>query len=245
MAFSKAVQFRGIKNVITAYTNKGVPAWGLFQGTQFLEKYEGKDITEGATLLQDYLEALDQRSNDTNTYTLCIYEDPAGGKITSATKYDASFNFRLLDTIEDHLQNKMSGVLESRMAGLEEKINSLLADPEPIEPTAQEKIYIALGRILEVPQVQQVLGQKLIAIIDGVGNTIGNIFPQAPPTYQRAAIGATKAPDVAAENEKLQQAVNILVTVDPQLGTNLLKLAEIAQADPSKYNLLVSMLKNM
>ena len=48
MAFSKAVQFRGIKNVVKAYESKKVPAWGLFQQTQFLEKYEGDNLEEGA-----------------------------------------------------------------------------------------------------------------------------------------------------------------------------------------------------
>lgn len=242
MAFSKAVQFRGIKNVLKAYTNKAVPAWGLFQGTQFLEKYEGADIEEGATLLRDYLEALDQRSNDQNTYTICVYEIPGGQKINSATKFDASFNFRLLDTIEDHLQNRIAGGLETRIAGMEQKLNELL-DPEtgPVELTPTEQLWATVGKILEHPQIQQALAQKMVGVIDGLSNTVGAIFrqPGAP-----AAIGAApKAINAQDENAKLQEAVNILVTVDPQLGTNLLKLAGIAKQDPAKYELLISMLK--
>jgi hypothetical protein len=245
MAFSKSVQFRGIKNVLKAYSNKAVPAWGLFQGTQFLEKYEGADIEEGATLLRDYLEALDQRSNDQNTYTLCVYEIPAGQKINSATKFDASFNFRLLDTIEDHLQNRIAGGLETRIAGIEDKLNQVLAPDEPEELTPQQKIWDTVGKILEHPQVQEMLARKLIGVVDGVSTTVGNIFrpPGLPAAIGTTATAQRVPADAAEENQKLQEAVNILVTVDPQLGTNLLKLAGIAKQDPDKYKLLVSMLK--
>jgi hypothetical protein len=236
MAFSKAVQFRGIKNVVKAYRNKDVPAWGLFQQTQFLEKYEGADIGEGATLLQDYLEALDMRSNDTNTYTLCVYELTRGEKINSSTKFDASFNFRLADTIEDHLSSKMAGVYEERIKGLEDKINQL-SEPEEEEMTPQGQMWAMVGKILEHPQVQQAIAGKILGFIDGLGNTVGGMFKQP---VQRMTIGGTNTQD---ENQKLQQAVNILATVDPQLGTHLLKLAEVAQADPSKYEQLIGMLK--
>ena len=235
MAFSKAVQFRGIKNVVKAYENKKVPAWGLFQQTQFLEKYEGDSIEEGATLLRDYLEALDQRSNDMNTYTLCVYEDT--GKINSSTKFDASFNFRLADTIEDHMQSKMAGVYEDRIRGLEDKINQL-QEPAEMEMTPQEKMWAMVGKILEHPQIQQAIATRVLGFVDSLGNTLSGVFKQPA---QRAAIGTVS--NAQDENAKLQQAVNILVTVDPALGTHLLKLAEVAQADPAKYEQLIGMLK--
>jgi len=241
---SKSVQFRGIDNAIKAYENMKIPRWGLFQGSQFLMKYEGRDMNEGADLLQQYLESLDQRSADGNTYTLCIYDTDQ--KINSATKYDASFNFRLTDNINEHMQTKLSGVMETRISGIEEKLNQLLADPEEEEElTPKDQFFAAIGKVLEHPQIQQLLAQKLVSIIDGVGNTVSGIFK--PAQLPTAAIGATKTPgpDVEAENAKLQQAITMLIEVDPQLGTNLLKLAGIAVADPSKYNLMITMLKSM
>lgn len=235
----KSVQFRGIDNAVKAYENMKIPRWGLFQGSQFLMKYEGKDMNEGAELLDEYLKALDLRSADSNTYTLCIYDTDT--KINSATKYDASFNFRLVDNIDSYNQNRISGGAELRIASLEDKINQLLAEPEGDEVTVKDQIFGALGKILEVPQVQQALAQKLLGIIDGVGNTIGGMFSPAQPAR---AIGSTTTPaSVQEENAKLQEAINILAPIDPQLGTNLLKLAGVAAADPAKYNMLVTMLK--
>jgi hypothetical protein len=239
MAIGKSVQFRGISNVVKAYVNMDVPRWGLFQGNQFLMKYDGNEVSEGKQLLEDYLEALDLRSADGNTYTLCIYDNPAG-KINSATKYDGSFNFRLVDNFDDHAQSRMSGVYEQRIKGLEDKITELTTEPEDEpEPSAMQNLWGAVGKILEHPQVQQALAGKILTLIDGVGDTITGIFK--PVAKMRpAAIGTTT--DVNAENAKLQEAVNILVKVDNQLGTHLLQLAKVAEADPKKYQSLISML---
>jgi hypothetical protein len=247
MAVGKSVQFRGIKSAVNAYENMAVPAWGLFQGTQFLKKYDGDNLEEGKAELLAYLNMMDLRSADMNTYTLCIY-DNVKEKITSGTKYDASFNFRLADNIEDYQQNKIAGGLEQRLAGLEKNVATLIEPDEPEPLTAKEKMWEAVGKILEHPQVQNAIAIKVLAIVDGLGDAVGSIFKKNP-LAQVAAIGSTshsaEATDTVQENARLQEAVNILVTVDPQLGTNLLKLAGIAKADPAKYNLLISMLKGM
>jgi len=239
----KSVQFRGIDNAVIAYENMEIPRWGLFQGSQFLMKYNGTNLKEGAELLQQYLDALDLRSADSNTYTLCIYD--TAEKINSATKYDASFNFRLVDNIDGYQAGK-NGFLENRIAGIEQKLNQVLepGPDEPAELTPSQQLWATVGKILEHPQIQQALAQKMVTVIDGLSTTIGGIFKQPV-----AAIGSAGAPaavvnsTVQDENAKLQQAVNILVTVDPQLGTHLLQLAQVAAADPEKYNSLIGMLK--
>jgi hypothetical protein len=239
MAFSKAVQFRGINNVIQAYENMDIGPWGLFQGSQFLMKYEGSDVDAGADLLKQYLNTLDLRSSDGNTYTLCIYDSP-GVKINNATKYDASFNFRLVDNFADHQDSKIGSVYEQRLSGIEQSLKALTADPEPEELSAKDKFFGMVSTILEHPEVQRALAVKVVTIMDSLGDSITGIFKK-PAQYAPAAIGNV-APPAADENAKLQEAVTILVTVDNQLGTHLLQLAKIAQADPKKYNNLISML---
>lgn len=232
----KSVQFRGIDNAIKAYENMEIPRWGLFQGSQFLMKYNGTNMKEGAELLEQYLNALDLRSADSNTYTLCIYD--TAEKINSATKYDASFNFRLVDNIDGHQANKYAGINEQRLSGIEEKLNQLLPQDDEIEElTPAAQLWATVGKILEHPQIQQALAQKLVGVIDGIGNTVGAMFRQP------AAIGSAPAANVQDENQRLQQAVNILAAIDPQLGTHLLQLATVAQSDPEKYNSLIGMLK--
>lgn len=238
----KSVQFRGINNAVNAYSNMEIPRWGLFQGSQFLMKYSGTNMKEGAQLLEDYLNALDLRSADTNTYTLCIYD--SADKITSASKYDASFNFRLVDNIDGYRENKISGSLEMRIAGMEQKLNEVLtpAEDEPEELSPMQQIVTTLGKILEHPQIQQVLATKLVGIIDGVSNTVSGLFSAQPLPV--AAIGTVQpVPVPGSENQKLQEALNILADIDPMLGSHLLQLAVVAKSDPEKYNSLIGMLK--
>jgi hypothetical protein len=244
MAVGKSVQFRGISNAVKAYENMDVPQWGLFQGTQFLMKYDGSDVEQGAAVLTDYLNALDLRSNDSNTYTLCIYDSP-GLKINSGTKYDASFNFRLVDNIEDHAMGRVGAAYSDRLAGIEETLKALTAEPEVEEVTPKDQMWSALGKILEHPQVQNAIATKVLTIVDSLGDTITGLFPRKA-AYQPAAIGAApKANAVQDENAKLQEAVNYLATIDKQLGTHLLQLATIAKGDPKKYELMITMLNSM
>lgn len=245
MPAGKSVQFRGIDQAVEAYQNQEIPRWGLFQGSQFLCKYEGTSMADGADKLETFLKALDLRSADANTYTLCVYDDlGVNEKIKSNTKYDGSFNFRLVDNIEGY--NDQRNKYEQRIAGLENTIREM-NEPEDEEPaTVKDQLYAGLGKILEHPQVQQLLATKFIQILDGLSTGISGIFnnktqPMQEAFPRAAAIGATKDD----ENLKLEQAVNYLVTIDPLLGTHLLKLAQIAQGDPAKYQNLIGMLNFM
>jgi hypothetical protein len=57
-----AVQFYGVNEVLKAAENRDCPQWGIFQGKQFLFKYEEIDQVESLTFLQEILKAL-QRSD--------------------------------------------------------------------------------------------------------------------------------------------------------------------------------------
>ena len=182
-------------------------------------------------MLDDYLSALDQRSNDTNTYTLCVYDLPKDSKINSSTQCDASFNFRILDTIEDHYQNKIGGALDARISGIEEKLDAVL-HPES-EETEKPGVWDFMNKLFEHPQIQQLIVTKVMGLVDGIGNVLSTAV-----AGKAAAIGSADN----GETEKLQTAVGILAGIDSKLGTHLLALAQMAQKDPGKYNNLISML---
>lgn len=237
MAVGRSVQFRGINNVVGAYERQDLVPWGIFQGTQFMQGYNGSDQKEGSEMLEQYLQALDSRSADGVTYTLCVYDGLAKGeKVRSQTKYDASFNFRLIDNIDGSTSGR--SYYEQKISGLEKQIEDM---KEPAELTPKEKLLEHLGTLFSHPQVQQMLATKLVTIVEGLTAGITGLFNPGGvvPRPTSAAIGAV---DVNAENEKLQRAVQMLIQVDDQLGTHLLKLAEVAAADPAKYQNLISML---
>jgi hypothetical protein len=244
-AVGRSVQFRGIDKVIEAYENMSVSKWGLFQSSQFLAKYDGDSLDEGAQLLEKVLEGFDLRSADTITYTLCIYDDlPAGEKIKNTTKYGGSFNFRLVDTIDGYNnQKQIAGTnLENRIAGLEQKLLQSQVDPlHEVEPELSPVMQM-LMRIVEHPQVQQKIAGVAVQFMDKITDGIGSVLNFKQPVAKVAGVETANEINMEIENQKLQQAVNILAEIDPQLGTHLLKLAEVAKSDPAKYNGMITML---
>jgi hypothetical protein len=243
----KAVQFRGISDAVNAFENYGAPAWALFVGTQFLQKYNGGDMEEGKELLKKFLESFDQRSANTTTYTLMVYDDlPKNAAIKSNTPYSGSFNFRLQDDLEEYRQGRTANGLDARIAGIENKLDAVLNPPEeqeePEELTGKDKFFDVLGKIIEHPQIQTMLAGKLAGIIEGASDKIAGMFKTSPANFRPAGIGSTGTGQDQGENEKLNEALQILAGVDPDLGTHLLKLARVAQSDPAKYKNLVGML---
>ena len=87
-----SVQFFGADNVIKAAENRKCPAWAIFQGKQFLFKYEGSDLNESQDFLEKILENL---QDSVSVYTIRFYEEAV--KIKENTPYDGSFNFRMLE----------------------------------------------------------------------------------------------------------------------------------------------------
>jgi len=87
MLAGKSVQFQTANHVVDAYLLRDVPAFSIYQGKQLLIKYEGSDINEGASLLGNFLEML---QNSAAIYTLCVYEDFTG-RINDKTAYHVNY----------------------------------------------------------------------------------------------------------------------------------------------------------
>src|SRR5574343_316699 len=84
-----SIQFNNLESVLNAYTNRGVDAWAIFQGSQFMFKGIG---------LSDLEQILNSLSNGgTNAvYKLKVFEEITDEKnIKNNTPDDGSFNFRL------------------------------------------------------------------------------------------------------------------------------------------------------
>jgi hypothetical protein len=240
MATSRSVQFYGIETALEAYDNQKIPAWGLFQAGQFLAKYDGTDLDEGATLLETFLRKIEigYGGNDQTTYTLCVYENP-GGKITSKTPYDGSFNFRLVQRLEAHqgnLQNqdeRIGRIIEEKLAAA----GIGAADEEDEEPAGP---WNAIGKLLDHPEIKQALASRVIGFVD---RFLGGGSAPLPVQQQPAPAAAMGAVTLSAEEiERVNQAVAILVERDPEIGSHLMAIANVAQADPAKYRSLISML---
>jgi hypothetical protein len=242
MAIGRSVQFYGIDKALQAYDNQEVPAWGLFQGGQFLAKYDGPDMNAGGELLKQFLLSIETgyNGNANTTYTLCVYESLKGEKITSKTPFSGSFNFQLVERMQAHGANMQSQaeqigkIIDERLAA--HGIGGVDDNEEDEEPAGP---WAAIGKMLEHPQIREAIATRAIGLMDrflGSSSSPGQSYQQAPA----AAMGAVTMSQ--EEIDRCNQAIQMLAAVDPELGSHLMRLAEVATVDPAKYKNLISML---
>jgi hypothetical protein len=227
---SSSVQFKGLNSVIAAYENREVPAWSLWQGKQFMFKYEGNDIGEGSQQLQTILEALQNSSNA--IYTLKVYEDVPGGKIKNNTPDDGSFNFKLNAENQEITVNQYGALrkqdkLEQELAEIKQM---LLEREEEEEP--QSKLGL-IGEILNDPGISQIV-QPLLMKFLGISGA------PTPQTAMRSISGIND--DAPATLEK---AIAILKQADPKLSEHLMKLANLSKESPDSFKFLLNTLDGM
>lgn len=226
-----SVQFKGVNSVIDAYERRKVPAWSLWQGSQFMFKYEGDDMEQGGQELQSILEVL---SDSTNAiYTLKVYEDLPGGKIKDKTPHDGSFNFRL-NADNQEITNSQYGALRNQNAILEklESLEKRLNEKDEEEDDEPPSKLGLIGEILNDPGTSQIV-LPLIMKAFGIGTT--------PSHPAMRSINGIPDDDRATLNEAMQ----ILKTADPKLPEHLMKLAKLSKESPDSFKFLLQTLDSM
>lgn len=246
------MQFRGVPDIVKAFSNMDLARWAVKYDKGIVCKYDGNDKTEAYSKLSEFLKNL-ERSGSEAIYTLNVYEDLAKGvKIKPSTEPDYSFYFTLFnnDSYPSPYQVRRGADqdLIDKITALEAKV----AKYETDDDDDGEKVGGVMGMlngIVEDPRFKD----KIIDAVFGFADKLMNPKPAAPVVALRdntglGAVGtiADDAPILIDESEhmKLQTAVDILVKVDAQLGTNLLKIAQTAKANPAKYVQMISMLNS-
>jgi hypothetical protein len=235
---SNSIQFRGIESVITAYENREVGPWGLFNGKQFLFKYEGSDVSEGSNTLRTLLEEISKTSNA--VYTLKVYEEIVGGRIKENTPSDGSFNFKLdapeqLERAQQYIgYSQTNKELLQRIEELEERL------AERDEPETENKLGV-IGEIIGHPTIQPLVQTLLQSIF--APKQPAQVPQQQQPVnnvpMQRVSLNGIN------DDARLTQAVQALSECDPQLTEHLEKLARLAQDSPDSFKFLIATLDNM
>jgi hypothetical protein len=225
-----SVHFWGAANTVAMYRAREVAPWSMWQGNQFLFKYEGEDIEEGAAQLMKIFNSMAESTNA--LYTLKIYEElPKGGKINRTTPDHGSFNFRLNMDLQGLNQQQAQSVgnraaMESEIAALKEELAELREELEEETDPPEIDIWEKINGILEKP-----------AIVAGINKIFGlDIQPRA------AAISGVPAPDGSGT---IAQAIEILQQHDERLKDHLWKLALMAQQKPHNFKFLLSTLDTL
>lgn len=235
-----SAQCAGKERVIAMFENRGLQAWSIWLGKQFLFTGMGSDE------LEEILEMMADGSN--SVYTLRVYKGITNSDdITEKTPASGSFNFYVKEksevaTRENAPQRTLGAVhrmIEERVA--EEIISAL--DKGNERPRKQE-----IGDILQDPE--QI--KEWVGVLGLVKDLFAN-KQQAPP-MQLANVGnptiVTDQPEVEKEYSpedqmRLITAINQLQKNDPKILDHLEKLAKISTTSPAMFKNLLTMLDAM
>jgi hypothetical protein len=243
-----AVHFRGIDSIMQAYDFNHVAAWAIVCGGDIPFQFVTDSIEEGAQALRECLEML-KRGHSAARYSLrCYYNPPE--HIDNKTPFNLSCQFTLF---ADEESGSISGlhhvreIFNERLDKIEAQLNGQ-SDGEPKGLGAQ------LGSLLARPEILGAIAQRVFGLVDKFLGGVG-VMATTRPAAMAGVPGPEQSPDQGYDNattlyQKLpdqermlfDQAIEILLQRDPEIGTHLSKLAVIARDNPGKYSMYASML---
>jgi hypothetical protein len=223
-------QFVGIDETLQAFESRNVEIWALFAGKRLILKGEGIDE------LRAFLAQM-ARSQTQAVYTLKVYDALSDkAEIKSNTPDDGSFNFKLAT----HEIGTLSGTSKA-LQDLREEIAAMRSgdlDEEP--PGPWEEIGEALiGMLREPSKLAQFIGALSGRPQMPPPPTVGGV-QRVQELKQAASVGAT--PLTEESLQEIGDTIETLATKDANIVQHLKKLAQIAERDPAKFKMLVTML---
>ena len=244
---TNGVQLRGMGAVLQAFDNLKISPWAVTYGKNINMKYAGASFPESRNTLQAFLQML-KDSDTVAVYTLHVYEDlPKGGKIKLSTEPDYSFNFLVTeDEAPRYARNRelaeSNKVLTDRITALEAKLLLQEDEEEDEEPGS---IGAVISGLLSDERVKDWIRTKAIGWADQLLTPPrSNVVPMGNSSAARVGAVSPNDPVLIDEEQqkKMQQAIEVLARVDSVLGDNLLKIAKIAENDPTRYQMLTRMI---
>ena len=252
---AKVVQYGSIESVVNAYLDNDYPCFAVFQDRQFMFKWRGDDQQEGSIFLEKRL--TDWKTVDAGcVYTLAMFEDfPASGvKYTSVP--DASFNFRINDSMPglSGISGTPSPADYTALAVENQRLRMLLAqfEEEEGEGYKQDVLLGAIDKIMAIPGVDGLIGaiaSKGAEFVQSIGNKNGGLPNDAQivddrgnPIHVRRVSGV---PSHAINGNRLYTSVDELAAIIPDAADLLEKLVRMHKRDPLKFKFFVAGLRGM
>lgn len=224
MVVSNSVQLYGVENVVQAFCSRAVPRWAIYHNKQFLFKCESKDMPEAEAMLRNTLEMI---AGSVATYTLCVYENPANGKIGSKTEHDGSFNFQLnqREAVSRQGSDVMGVLMQIRQSQIEQELRLQELEAEP-EGEEEPTILSGIAKVLEIPAVAELAGTML-----------SRLFPQ-----RSATMAGIAGVDVGG-GINVNSDLDMIRTVIPDIDEIIHKLALMAETTPDKLAAMQGVIK--
>lgn len=238
--------FRGKEAILKAYKFNKVPAWAIFVDRIPMFSYEGNDLNEGEDFLEEVLDNLIECMGN-GTYQLRVYKEVTAKGILNTTAFNYGFKFQLLPDDEYEIKSGRATI-----SGLQKQIDDLKNGVGEMDDDGDDNSFSSqIGRMLGRPEVQDFVLQKIFGFVNNIfgpknsapANMAG--FTTMDTTQQQQQTPPTAAELYSAlpaqEKANFDQAAYILMANDPQVGTNLMKLANLLVNKPDMYQQLTKM----
>lgn len=232
-------------------TNSRHPYYSIWKGArQLVFSWNNDDLQEGQQTLLENLQAFEQ-SGVSDVFTLKLHSSlDKNDEITNNSPVYASLNFRACNPYQVAAVGGARGTEiifpnNQGMQAMLEEIRAIRAEQQLLQQELQQVrdadkdedeglggFEGALIGLLKSPEVQRTVA----AYIPGL---MAKIMPGVTPAAP-GSLGNVAAP---GEEEKIDQALDILEKYDPQLGEDLMILARIAQQDGAKFTMILNMLR--
>lgn len=247
---SSTVSFKGCEQVLRAYQSQGVEQWAILNGKVVMFATETDwDGTDCYNFLSKVLNDLKEGGSEAQ-FVLAVYKlKKTDHEINCALPPYRGFTFTLFGEEDRPYQvrkNNYMSEVDTRLDRMEtmmlEFMKAQTEEPQEQEEkplSAIDKFAGYLNGLLEMPDVKNRVALAAVGMLD-------KIIPLKMNNMRQPAqiAGTPQQQQEAAQQQqkKIQQAVNLIFPVDPLLGDHLLKVADIAVNNPTKYKMFIGML---
>jgi hypothetical protein len=221
-------------SVLSYYDEYDNPCYRVFAGhkpdpnfVRFL--YDGTEKGIGREKLVEALNSILSNPDNTNVYLIEILASK-GKKMECLN----SITFQLNKKEQFLPYNPMMGAMQNpnitnELNLLRSEISALKMQLDEVdEDEEEEPEENFLSGFMKNPQIQNMILQQLAGLLT--------------PMKVTNVAGVIEKSDVDQET-KIDEAIEILLQYDNQLGDDLLLLSELAKNDPSQFNFLIKMLR--
>ena len=243
MAENKA-WLTGTEAVVSWYESmaeQDTPYYSVWDGRNLRFSYRGDSIEEGAKLLRQNLTMAEEQQSS-GVLILKLHQELSKGQyLNERSPYSSSMPFRCISVENDALAvYNLSGM--GALGRIDERLKKLEGGE-----SKEGGIMGMLGGLLENPQVGPILAQAAVGAVFGIVN---KVLPGVFPTPGGVGhVPAPQGPAIAGiPGEPVKDwdwAIEVLEKADPQLESDLIKLAELSQKNPSMFDFLIKNLRSM
>jgi hypothetical protein len=245
MANNNYTLFKGKEAILKAYMFNKVPAWAIFVDRVPMFSYNDDDLEVGEDFLAQAINDLIECMGN-GVFQLRVYRDVPAKGILNNTPFNYGFKFAL--QTDDQYEEKPGS---KTIAGLQKQIDELRGGGEE-EEEVDDSFMGKVGAFLKQrPEIEDFLMKK---VMGWVNNHFGQQNPMPAnmagftnmDTTQQAGQQPRTSADLynalpTEEKQNFDQAAYILMANDPQVGTHLMKLANLLINNPAMYQTLTKM----